>query len=116
MRNCLPYDLPPQSDGAALAFMPILSCSGREADPRRGGLPFTPLVETPISSATAEESPGGRAAPSHIARFAFEPEFLFRVTAPVYRDDNPVGETPDGLRMVFALRGGGHVDGPAPHW
>jgi hypothetical protein len=105
--------LPPQPDGASLAFVPVLSCSGREADPRRGGLPFTPLVKPPVSSATGEAPPIGRVAPSHTALFAFEPEFLFRVTAPVYRDENPVGETPDGLRMVFALRGGGHVDGPA---
>lgn len=106
-------DLPPQPDGTSLAFMPILSCSGREADPRRGGLPFTPLIQPPLASAPVEAPPGGRVAPLHTARFAFEPEFLFQVTAPVDRDENPVGETPDGLRMLFALRAGGHVDGPA---
>jgi hypothetical protein len=52
-------------------------------------------------------------APSHPARFAFEPEFLFRVTAPVACDTDPVGETPDGLRMKFLLRSGGYVHGPA---
>jgi len=43
-------DLPSQPDGAALTFLPILSCSGREADPRRGGLPFTPLTQPPASA------------------------------------------------------------------
>jgi hypothetical protein len=107
-------DLPPQPDVAALAFMPILSCSGREADPRRGGLPFTPLMQPPVPAATTGEAPtGGIVAPLHTARFAFEPEFLFRVTVPIERDENPVGETPDGLRMMFAIGRDGHVDGPA---
>ncbi|WOJ91211.1 DUF3237 domain-containing protein [Methylocapsa polymorpha] len=107
-------DLPAQPEGADLAFIPILSCSGREADPRKGRVPFTPLVpQTAIAPSAAKASAGGGIAPAHAARFVFEPEFLFRVTAPVERDENPVGETPDGLRMVFALSGGGHVDGPA---
>ena len=38
---------------------------------------------------------------------------MFRVTAPVLPDDSPVGETPDGLRLLFALRDGGTVRGPA---
>lgn len=110
-------DLPPQPDGALLAFVPILSCSGREADPRRGGFALMPLAQPPQppapSATRAEPSPAGRIAPAHPARFAFEPEFLFRVTAPVDRDANPVGETPDGLRMKFLLRSGGYVHGPA---
>lgn len=107
-------DLPLQPDGAALGYMPILSCSGREADPRRAGLPFTPLMQTPASGrTTGEGSPGGPLVPAHTARFAFEPEFLFRVTAPIEPDANPVGETPEGLRMMFAIGRGGNVDGPA---
>ncbi|MGA8755646.1 MAG: DUF3237 domain-containing protein [Stellaceae bacterium] len=112
-------DLPPQMDGDALAFLPILSCSGREADPRRGGLPlsplpFSPLMQTPApDTTTGEGSPGGRLVPAQTARFAFEPEFLFRVTAPIEPDANPVGETPEGLRMMFAIGRGGKVDGPA---
>jgi hypothetical protein len=107
-------DLPSQPDGATLTFLPILSCSGREADPRRGGLPFTPLTPPPASTGIiGEASPGGHVAPSHTARFAFEPEFLFRVTAPIEPDANPVGETPEGLRMMFALGRGGNVEGPA---
>jgi len=61
-------DLPPQEDGALLTFVPILSCSGREADPRRGGFPPTPLVSSlpqpPAARATgAEPSPPGVSPP-----------------------------------------------------
>jgi hypothetical protein len=111
-------DLPPQADGARVAFVPILSCSGRQADPRRGGFVPTPLAPPLLQQATLGASGDGvsrdgRMAPSHPARFAFEPEFLFRVTAPVACDTDPVGETPDGLRMKFLLRSGGYVHGPA---
>ncbi len=109
-------DLPTQANDALVAFVPILSCSGREADPRRGGFPPTPLAPSPPPPARTIVTPpasSGRIAPSHPARFAFEPEFLFRVTAPVARDADPVGETPDGLRLKFLLRAGGYVEGPA---
>jgi hypothetical protein len=111
-------DLPPKADGARVAFVPILSCSGRQADPRRGGFVPTPLAPPLLQQATLGASGDGvsrdgRMAPSHPARFAFEPEFLFRVTAPVACDTDPVGETPDGLRMKFLLRSGGYVHGPA---
>lgn len=111
-------DLPPQAHGARVAFVPILSCSGRQADPRRGGFVPTPLAQPLLRQAKLGAtgdgvSRDGRMAPSHPARFAFEPEFLFRVTAPVACDTDPVGETPDGLRMKFLLRSGGYVHGPA---
>jgi hypothetical protein len=111
-------DLPPQADGARVAFVPILSCSGRQADPRRGGFVPTALAQPLLQQATLGACGDGvsrdrRATPSHPARFAFEPEFLFRVTAPVACDTDPVGETPDGLRMKFLLRSGGYVHGPA---
>jgi hypothetical protein len=111
-------DVPPQTDGAQIAIVPILSCSGREADPRRGGFALTPLLTPPRQQSApraprADTSGPARVTPSHLARFAFEPEFLFRVTAPVDRDEDPVGETPDGLRMKFLLSSGGYVQGPA---
>jgi hypothetical protein len=109
-------DLPRQADAPLVAFVPILSCSGREADPRRGGFAPTPVAQPPqlptAPAATAGDS-AARVAPSHPARFAFEPEFLFRVTAPLERDRDPVGETPGGLRLHFAIGTGGRVDGPA---
>jgi hypothetical protein len=66
-----------------------------------------------LGATGAESSHAGHVAPSHPARFAFEPEFLFRVTVPVACDRDPVGETPDGLRVKFLLRSGGYVHGPA---
>ena len=112
------FQLPPEACGARVAFIPILSCSGRQADPRRGGFGLTPLKQPAIQQTTfgafgGAPSNDGRVAPTHPARFAFEPEFLFRVTAPVDCDRDPVGETPDGLRMKFLLRNGGYVHGPA---
>ncbi len=111
-------DLPSQAYGPLATFLPILSCSGRQADPRRGGFAPTPLIRptpapTDLRAAGAELSEARHVARSHPARFAFEPEFLFRVTAPVSCDADPVGETPDGLRMKFLLRSGGYVQGPA---
>lgn len=111
-------DLPPQADDALLAFVPILSCSGREADPRRGGFALTPVAQPrprePMASGNKTVPAGaGQIVPAHPARFPFEPKFLFRVTAPVERDEYPVGDTPDGLRLTFMLRGGGYVRGPA---
>jgi Protein of unknown function (DUF3237) len=110
--------LPPQIYDARVAFIPILACSGRQADPRRGGFALTPLAQpalrqTTLGALSGQPSNDARAEPSHPARFAFEPEFLFRVTAPVDCDRDPVGETPDGLRMKFLLRNGGYVHGPA---
>jgi len=110
--------LPPEAYGARVAFVPILSCSGRQADPRRGGFALIPLAKPPVQQTTLGAFGGvlsdlGRGAPSHPERFAFEPEFLFRVTAPVACDRDPVGETPDGLRMKFLLQNGGNVHGPA---
>jgi Protein of unknown function (DUF3237) len=111
-------DFPPQTYGVRATFIPIFSRSGRQADPRRGGFLPTPLPWAPPQPATvratgADLSRVERVSPSHPARFGFEPEFLFRVTAPVAYDTDPVGETPDGLRMKFLLQRGGYVQGPA---
>ena len=102
--------LPEPPPGTQLVWRPVLSRSGRSIDPKlmgiapdRVGAPLPPALDT--ASAPV--------APSHPARFPFAPEFLFRVTAPVYPDEDPVGETPDGLRLLFALRDGGTVRGPA---
>ncbi len=113
--ECFAVDLPPQADGALVTFVPVLSCSGREADPRRGGFAPTPLAPAPprARATRAEASSARRVAPEHPARFAFEREFLFRVTAPLQRDKHPVGETPDGLRLNFSIGIGGRVNGPA---
>lgn len=107
-------DLPRQPDGVLIAFAPVLSCSGREADPRRGGFALSSLAQpSPPPMSRGWTGAAGRAAPARPARFAFEPEFLFRVTVPLERDKDPVGETPDGLRFNFAIGMGGRLDGPA---
>ncbi|TCZ63185.1 DUF3237 domain-containing protein [Roseicella aquatilis] len=86
-------DLPAPPPGGTLSWRPVGRCAGREADPGRA----------------AEAAPP---APTPAERFPYAMEFLGRVTA--HLDQNPfaVGETPDGLRIVFPLGVGGTVRGP----
>jgi hypothetical protein len=102
-------DLPSQPTDAVLAFIPILSCSGREADPRRGGCPFTPLVQQPLAH-VAEPTAEARGSPQE--PFSYTMELLARITAPLDKAPEVVGETPEGLRIVFPLGEGGTVRGP----
>jgi Protein of unknown function (DUF3237) len=101
-------DLPPQADGALMAFLPLLSRSGREADPRRGGVSFTPLMGSPAPAATPAAEPPRPAGQS----FAFAMELLTRVTAPLVQPPTVIGETAQGLRIAFDLDKGGSVRGP----
>jgi uncharacterized protein DUF3237 len=101
-------DLPLQEDGAVLAFIPILSCSGREADPRRGGYFFTPVAEPPVPAASRIADPPQPARQP----FSYTMELLTRVTAPLVRPPVMIGETDQGLRIAFQLAKGGRVRGP----
>jgi Protein of unknown function (DUF3237) len=101
-------DLPPQENGALMAFAPVLSCSGREADPRRAGIPLTTLVlPAPAASAPAANVPQPTLRP-----FGYTMELLGRVTAPLEKPPEAIGETPDGLHIDFPLGKGGTVKGP----
>jgi hypothetical protein len=100
-------DLPRQADGALIAFAPVLSCSGREADPRRGGFPPTRLAQP----AAAAAGPANAQRPT-IQPFDYTMELLGRVTAKLEQPPESVGETPDGLHIVFPLAKGGTVKGP----
>jgi hypothetical protein len=105
-------DLPVPPEGMPVTWRPVLSRSGRTLDPKLGGIaPDTILPVPPASSPVISEA--RETVPVHPARFPFAPQFLFRVTASFLADDTPVGETPDGLRFLFALRDGGTVRGPA---
>ncbi len=101
-------DLPAPPPGVPLTWRPVLMRAGRMLDPKRGGTVPDRIAPPPPERPAVQPVP-----PSHAARFPMEPNFLFRVTAPVFADDMPVGETPDGLRLLFALRDGGTVRGPA---
>jgi hypothetical protein len=101
-------DLPRQADGALLAFVPVLSRSGREADPRRGGIPFTTLVQPAAAASAAEVH-----VPQPTLRpFTYTMELLGRVTARLEQPPLAVGEHIDGLHIVFPLGSGGTVAGP----
>jgi hypothetical protein len=101
-------DLPPQACGARVAFVPILSCSGRQADPRRGGVPLTTLVQP----ATAAAAPTVNVSQPTLQPLGYTMELLGRVTARLEKPPEAVGETPDGLHIVFPLGKGGTVRGP----
>jgi hypothetical protein len=100
-------DLPPQPDDALLAFVPILSCSGRAADPRRGGLPLTTIVQP----ASATSIPPANGLQPTDQPFRYKMELLARVTAPLEKPPDVVGKTPDGLHIIFPIGKGGTVRG-----
>jgi hypothetical protein len=101
-------DLPRQADDALVTFMPVLSCSGREADPRRGGFPFTSIVHPPRPAEPPKASP----ARSTLEPFGYAMELLGRVTARLEKPPATVGETIDGLHVDFPIGSGGTVEGP----
>ena len=101
-------DLPRQADGALMTFVPVLSCSGREADPRRGGVPLTTLAQL----AAAASAPEANVPQPTLRPFAYTMELLGRVTARLEKPPETVGETPDGLHIVFPLGKAGTVRGP----
>lgn len=100
-------DLPPQPEGTALGYVPILSCSGREADPRRGGCPFTPLLQRSAQIA----APAAEVLRLPQEPFGYTMELLARVTVPLEKPPEVVGETPEGLHVVFPIGEGGTVRG-----
>jgi Protein of unknown function (DUF3237) len=100
--------LPPQADCAVMAFVPILSCSGREADPRRGGYSLTQVMEPPVPAALRIADPPRPAGQP----LAYAMELLTRITAPLVRPPVVIGETAEGLRIAFQLAKGATARGP----
>lgn len=103
-------DLPPVAPGRQLSWRPILSCSGREADPRRGGVPAETITAPPSHAAPGSHE--GAPSDHQTTAFGHGLEFLARVTAPLEKTPEVVGETPEGLRIVWPLAAGGTVRGP----
>lgn len=115
-------DLPVLRDGVEMVWRPVLQHGFRMLDPKAANLQQTigkapaPMPEAPAKAALP---PGKTVAQLAAAqdtkrpKFPFSPTYLFRVFAPFDHDVQSVGETPDGVRMYFRLRGGGLVRGPA---
>jgi hypothetical protein len=100
-------DFPPLRDAARLTWRPVLSRAGRRLDPRQGGAPDSVLKSVPV------EAPAALPVEPHApARFPYQLDFLARVTVPLEQPPIMVGNTPDGLRIVFPLGEGGTVRGP----
>jgi hypothetical protein len=101
-------DLPSPAIGHSITWRPVLSCSGREADPGRQG-----MVESLTRTRPEDDGEAQLREPAlPAARFPYALDFLARVTAPLERHPAPIGKTPDGLRILFPIGAGGTVEGP----
>ncbi|WIY23630.1 DUF3237 domain-containing protein [Parasedimentitalea psychrophila] len=91
-------DLPRALPGKKLRWRPVLTSGIREADPGRGWQEVEP--------------PASPRPPTDTKPFKHRLEFFARATAPL--DPNPIviGDTPDGLHIVYPLAKGGTVIGP----
>lgn len=101
-------DLPEPPAGDAFDWRPVASCGGRAADPRRM-LPTAAPRSTPAPAAAPLATVGEDAGPE---RFDSAMDLLARVTVRLVQPPAVVGETPEGLRIVFAMAPGGTVRGP----
>jgi hypothetical protein len=101
-------DLPLLPAGSEIQWRPVLSCSGREADPGRGGIPSESFVTPTASKIDMMQASVKR----NSTLFPWSLELLARVTAPLEHQPEVVGETPEGLRIVWPLGANGTVLGP----
>ena len=92
--------LPEAPPGVPLVWWPVLS------DGLRDLAPEMPMAGAPaVSAAPVPASTGG-------GRFPYEMDHLARVTAPLEKTPTMIGDTPEGLMIVFPLGQGGSLRGP----
>lgn len=91
--------LPSVPPGSQIDWRPVLSNGVRVADPKPK-LKSRPEPDAPTPTRDIND------------RFPYELTFLARVTAPLAANPYAIGNTPDGLRIVFPLGEGGTVRGP----
>ncbi len=109
-------DLPVPRGGETLHWRPVLSNGAREADPGRAAAiaPASPVPSSPIAGApppadAREEPPAVTGRPE---RFPYALDFMARVSVPLQNPPYAVGDTPDGLRVVYPVAPGGTIRGP----
>lgn len=92
-------DLPESTLGQAVNWRPVLQNGIKRADPGVHALPVAAAVPAPPKG--PEKAP-----------FAVDATFVARVTVPLAKPPITVGDTPDGLRIIYPLGPGGTVKGP----
>lgn len=104
-------DLPIPKPGSPLRWRPLLTNGSREVAP-----PLEPVgaaeADAPVNNPAqpAGEQIINPKAPA--SAFPFTLEYLARVTAPLDQNPHVVGDTPDGLRIIYPLGKHGTVEGP----
>ena len=104
-------DLPIPMLGSPFRWRPLLTNGSREIAPPlemvQAAIADAP-VDTP--SQQAKSTTADPKAPE--TAFPFGLEYLARVTAPLAQNPHVVGDTPDGLRIIYPLGKHGTVEGP----
>lgn len=95
-------DLPSVRPDQCMDWRPVVSSGVQKIDPK----------SSLTSASAAEQGERFDRSEKDPIRFAYELEFLARVTAPLEQNPYAIGMTPDGLRIVFPLGEGGTVCGP----
>lgn len=96
-------DLPAPHGGKSLDWRPVLSNGFREVDPGR-----SPLAAQVDPAAL----PAAPKAAEATERFPYALDYMARVTVPLQKPPYAVGDTPDGLRVVYPVAPGGVIRGP----
>ena len=111
-RNCSPSTCRGRPTAPLIAFVPVLSCSGREADPRRGGVPLTTLVQ-PAAAASATRKSTKVPRPT-LRPFGYTMELLGRVTARVGKAARSRWRDPRWPAYRLSSRKGRNGEGSPP--
>ena len=93
--------LPETRAGQSLDWWPRLTWGVHELGPAPSPSPQKQI--TPPEPGSTDD---------HKDRFAYEMDFLARVTAPLARTPTMIGDTPEGLMIAFPLGANGTVRGP----
>lgn len=103
--------LPPLLEGDLVEYVPVVTCSGRQAPAPNKTEAFSSRFRL-ADPAPAVPEPGSPPRNSDVGP-KFTPEFKFVASVKVFVSKTPevIGDTPDGLRINYFLDGGG-VTGP----
>lgn len=106
-------DLPSAHGAGPLTWRPVLTNGAREADPGRAAMAEAPLPATLKPEAPRAAQPKAKA-PSRPAPapFPYALDYVARVSVPLQDPPYVVGDTPDGLRIVYPVAPGGTIRGP----
>lgn len=100
-------NLPVPGPDKCLSWRPVLCRGGFEIDPLVDGLMgiIGDREEPTLSHACETQNTDSPDIP-------FQMDFIAHCIMPFKGDFHPLGETPDGVHMLFQIREGGRIDGP----